>query len=147
MKNYSNDFSMDFLKNSIDPKTFKKAQKKFSQSTCCNNNSNINRNNYQGGRIGVNDFSNLKAPEFVPSIWFKLFPCSLTVKIPKEFMKECYYDLKNISGGAFIGEDLYAFAYEKYTGRNIMDGSNGILYFCCIVALIMFGIAKFLGKI
>ena len=142
--NNSNDFSMDFLKNSINPKTFEKAKEKFAQSACCNSNININRTSAR--KPSVNDFSSLQAPQFTPSIWFKLFPSSLTVKIPPEFMKQCYRELNEISGGNFIGEDLYAFAYEKYTGRNIMDGSNNILLICCLLAALMFGLAIFMGK-
>ena len=94
----------------------------------------------------VDEFSDLKAPKFKPSIWFKLFPGPLTVKIPNEFMEECAVELNKISGGYFLGEDLYAFAYEKYTGKDIFDIGRFVPILIIIGLIISFIIILIINK-
>ena len=69
--------------------------------------------------VSVNNFSKLKCktkPKLgVGFYWFALSP-----KIPDDFYNKCYDELYKLDKKhPPLGEEVYAFAFEKYTGYNI----------------------------
>ena len=69
--------------------------------------------------ISVDSFSNLKCKE-KPELGILFYWFGITPSFPPGFYKKCFKELYKLDKkNPPRGEEVYAFAFEKYTGENI----------------------------
>lgn len=69
--------------------------------------------------VSVNDFSKLKC-KVKPKLGIGFHYFALSPNIPDDFYDKCYKELYKLNKKNHpIGEEIYAFVFEKYTGYNI----------------------------